>query len=791
MIKNSFLASLRALLKNKGTFSLNLLALTIGISACIVAYLHIMEEQSYDQHFAKKSRIYRVVTGDVSSGEGWVKVSTPIPPKLKEELPEVESFTRLTKFSYAEKVSVEYEDNIYNEENVFLADPAFFSIFDLKLTRGSNSEMQSNSIFISSSTASKYFRNEDPIGKTISIDGRMDFNVSGVFADIPPTSHFFIDFIIPFENLEKVKPGTSLTGNWGQFNYFAYLLLDEKANPKLTDSKIKSIVAEYGENQSMEFENLGLQALTDIHFQHNRGNLKASYNPIYLTVYAAVAFAILLISFINFVNLSIASSTRRIKEVGVRKVLGASRMQLIIQFVMESIVITTVAAAFALLLTALALPYVNTVIDSMMTVDFQDIQLLIGLVLLIALLASSSGFYISIFILSFNPVNAVKGVIKVGNKGKFFKGGLVTLQFAISCILILSSVFIYKQLSYLVNRDIGLNKDGIITLQLFNKQSQKEAGLLIPELEKIAGVTHVSASRFTPGSVNWHQTVIWEDQKNETSWNLISVDEHFLTTFEVELLEGNVSSIENASGGAKNRYIINESALKETGWEEALGKSISPYGKNGYAPIVGVTKNFNYKSLHNDIEPCLMIISNNDLYNQISIKYSTSDIASLLGDLESTFISILPSTPFEYAFAEDQFSALYNVESQTSQMIGILTSVAIILALLGVYALLSFTVKERTKEIAIRKVLGIKLRGTISLLAGNYIKLLAIANLVGIPIAWKVITLWLQNFSYQSALNPTVFVAVSLLTVLLILVVVSLKALQVERINPTSALKYE
>ncbi len=761
-----------------------------------MAYLHITYETSYDRFHSNESRIFRVVTGDVANQDGWVKVSTPIPPKLKAEIPEVISYARLTKFSYNEKIAVEYDKTVFNEENFFLADPAIFSIFDIKTVKGRiDEDPAANSAFISEEMATKYFQREDPIGKIITVDGKVDFQVAGVFEDLPTNSHFDIDFMVPFENLPTAKPGSSLTGGWGMFNYFAYVLMEEGADANVAEEKMKAITAEYGENQSMQFEELAFQALRDIHFQPNRGNLKASYNSRYLFIYSAVAIAILLISFINFINLSVASSTRRIKEVGVRKVLGASRSQLVSQFVAESIITTTIASILALILSDLALPSINNIIQSDMVVNIGDPTLIAGIVGLIMAIALFSGLYIALYILSFNPVNAVKGVVKIGNKGKRFKESLMIVQFSVSCILILASIFIYRQLNFLKDKDIGLNQQGIVTMQLYDRESQEKVNLLIPELEKIGGIQKVSGSRFIPGIVNWRHTMLLEGYTDEAAeeidWNLISVDKNFVETFGIELAEGNIDEIKELSTGQQYTYIVNQAAIREAGWETGLGKNISPFGRRGYAPIAGVANDFNYKSLHIGVEPCVLVISDNDKYSQVSVKFNSQDPLGLLSDIETKFAEVMPNTPFEYAFADDQFNNLYKVENQTSQLIGMLTTIAIILALLGVYALLSFTIKERTKEIAIRKVLGIKMKGTLFLLSGNYIRLLVIGNVIGIPITWYIMNIWLQNFSYQISLGFITFVGVAIATFLLILIVVGFKVAQIENINPTDALHYE
>ncbi len=492
MLKNIILTSIRSLMKNKTTFLLNLLALAIGISACMVAYLHIDYELSFDQFHSKKDRIYRIVTGNVATGNGWVKVSAPIAPKIQSELPEVESFARLTKFSYNPKVAVKYGQQVYNEANVYLADPALFSIFDFEIITGRASVNPApNTVLISEEVAAKYGSDEALIGEKITIDGRMDFSITGIFKKLNSNSHFDLDFVVPFENLEAAKPGTSLSGNWGQFNYFTYILLRDAADARQAGLKLTEILVEYGDNESLKFENLRLQALADIHFQANRGNLKPAYDTRYLQIYSGIALAVLIISFINFINLNIAGSMKRIKEVGVRKVLGASRPQLVLQFVAESTITAALSSLLAMILTVIVLPYINDIIESHMVLNLADPVLISGIILLIISIALFSGLYISMFMLSFSPINAVKGAVKIGNKGKRFKEMLLTTQFAVSCILILCSVFIYRQLNFMRNQDIGLDQNGIITLQLYDQKSQQNAKPLIDEIQGIEGVEHV------------------------------------------------------------------------------------------------------------------------------------------------------------------------------------------------------------------------------------------------------------------------------------------------------------
>ncbi len=795
MLKNYFLSSLRALLRTKTNLILNLMGLSLGVGACLVSYLHIKYELSYDRFHRNEADIYRIITGDVASGKGWVKVAAPIPPKLKEEIPEIDEFMRLTRFNYNPKVSVAYEQIVFNEENFFMIDPSFSKLFDIKMIRGDATDALSdiNSVIISQSTAEKFFGQDNPIGKILEVDGKFNFQVSGVFQDLPFNSHFDLDLLISFENLERIIPGTSLTGNWGQFNYFAYVLLNPLADPYVVESKIRAITVDLGDDREpRKFENLGLQALKDIHFQANRGNEKPAYNSKYLYLYSAVAIAILFISFINFVNLSIAGSTKRIKEVGIRKVVGASRRQLIFQFVMEGLIVSTFAMICALLLSKyLLLPNINSLINSSIELVFNDTSLILGLVGMVLLIAFLSGSYISLFIISFQPVNAIKGTINIGNKGNNFKNILLGVQFTLSSILILSTVFINQQLNFLKTQDIGLDQNGILNIHLFNREAQEKAPLLKAELSGLSGVMNTSASRFIPGKANWHQTVVWEDQEESFSWNLIEVDEHFIETYDLQLIEGSLDEIKNISSPDETKYILNEAALKDAGWDYAYGRHFSAFGRKKMKPISGVVRDFNYKSLHTGIEPCALVLRPNRLMNQISVKFATSDFLGLMDEVERRFETTMPNTQFEYSFADQQFENLYKVENQTGKLIGILTGVAIILALLGLYGLLTFALKERTKEIAIRRILGINLNGILMLFSANYVKLLIIANVIAIPSVWLIISRWLENFSYRISPGAPSFIITLVVTLVLIVATVGIKVLQTTKINPSVTLRYE
>ncbi len=755
-----------------------------------MAYLHVTYELSFDGHIEKKSQLHRLVVGNMATGEGWVKVSAPIPSKLSADIPEIESFARLTQYSYNQKVAVAYEDLTFNERHVYLADPSLFNMLEVNIKDGQMPKSPSdNALFISATTAIKVFGETNPIGKVLKINGDRDFVVTATFEPLPENSHLEMDYVIPFSNLESVFPGTSLTGNWGQFNYFAYVQLDPSASSKEVINKIKSTVVEFGSDQEMRFEDLTLQPIQDIHFQASGGNVKASYDPKYLLIYVSIALAIFIISIINFLNLSIAGSTKRIKEVGIRKVMGANRSQIIFQFVIEGVILALFSIVLGLILTKSILPLVNDLVGSGSSLTLTDpwlIAILGGLVLLIALI---SGLYVTFFAISFHPISALKGTLKIGSGSQKFKNGLLVAQFLVSSVLILSSVLIYKQLDFLRNTELGLDEEQVLTIELFDEASLAKINTLSDELIKLPGVQSTGTSKFMPGEPNWNQNVQWAGQKEVVTWHIIEAGPGFLETYGATLLAGDLKAIEASIATSKVVYVVNEAATKAAGWETPIGQVIAAMGKNSNAPIKGVVKDFHYQSLHNYIEPMVLVIRENSGHNLLSLKLETDNYLTLLDAIKEKHQKVMGNTPFEYAFVDDQFEELYAVEEQTSQLVGLLTMVAILLATLGMYALLSFTVKERTKEIAIRKVLGIRLTEILFLLSRKYFVLLIIANIIGMGISWYLIDKWLANFSYHISINLFTMIAASLSTLLIVVIVVGTKSFQTDRINPTEALR--
>ncbi len=792
MLQNYFLTAYRTLLRNKWVSLISIIGLSVGMATGLLSYLHIQYEQSFDRFHENSERIYRIVTGDVDTGEGWVGISAPIPPKIKSDVPEIEEYVRLTKLRRNGKVVVHYDNQYFNEANFFLSDASLFSVFDLPLLKGNNETIfdAPSGMVISNAEALKLFGGKDPIGETVRINDEHDFTVTGVMADVPANSHFDLDYVVSFQNLETLKPGTSLDGNWGQYNYYAYALLRPNAEEDLAERKIQAIKVPL-KDDTHSFENLNLQPLTDIHFVDNRGNLKQSYNRRYLYIYAAAALGLILISLVNFINLKTAGSSKRVKEVGVRKTIGASRPQLMGQFVAEAFLLCLISLFIAVGLMEYALlPYVNNLFDSNMSIDFLS-PLMVALGLVFALLISAvAGGYIGFFVTSFSPVRALKSQVKTGSgNGVGIRDVLLGVQFLVSIILIGSSLIISKQMEHISEMSIGLNPDQVVNIPLNVKVDKEKRVMLKNELSNLPNVREASLNSFNPGSVNWNQTVWWEGQEESESMFIISVDPDFFNTVDLKLIEGDPDFIrQNIT--ERYTYVLNESAKKHLGWDHASGKMFSAFGDGGKRAVSGVIEDFYYQSLHNEVRPCLLVVG--DLNpSQLYLKMGTEDIPATLESAQQKLATLLPGLPFEYNFLDEEFARLYTTELQARNIISFYTLICILLAVFGLYGLLTFEINERTKEIAIRKVLGGTSYHIGQLLSKNFIRTAVITGIVGVPIVWWLMDKWLSNFNYRIGLDVlTAAIPVILLSGLVIVVVV-LKIIGSKRKEVVEELRWE
>lgn len=789
MITNYIKISFRNLLKYKQSNFLNIAGLAFGIACCVLCYLHIQFELNFDRFNTNYNAIYRLVAGNPAEEKFWVKVAAPMPPTFKNQIPEIKEYVRLANASYNPKVLVTYESKSYLEPYFLMADPSLFSIFEFPAIEGDpkKSLQDLNTVIITESIAKKLFGTESPIGKIIQLkDNGIDFQVGAVVKDTPEQSHLRFDYLISFENLDRVL-GEGNSTSWGAYNYFAYVQLNETASVAATQTKIHE--AKHAlPNRELTFESIYLQPLKDIHFQNNRGNQLPSYDKKYIYVFASIALSLLLIACINFINLSIALSIKRIKEVGVRKVMGANRSQLTLQFINEGVVTAFISLCVGLVLLEGALPFINSLFGSSIKTNYNDFQFLlfsIGITLIVGFI---SGSYLAFYVSGRQASTILKGGLKNERSGLSLQKYLVFVQFSISIILIVCSFIISNQMSFLQKKNLGFNHDQVITVPLSSALTPPKVEELKNQLHQNANVIDVAASSFTPGSANWNQTVWWEGQSDPVSMFIISVDKDFLRTMNIDLTEGSLSQIESSQG---TQYILNQSAVDLIGWEKAVGHSFSPFGENRKQPIAAVTSNFNFMSLHYQIAPLVLVISDDFALNHLSVKVVGGDFGNSITSIEDTYKKILGDVPFEYAFMDDHINQLYEKESRVKKVVSSLTFVTVLFALLGVYGLISFSIENKTKEIAIRKVLGVSPRDLLVLFSKSYYQLMFIAFLISIPVVWKIMAEWLNNFSYKVDVNPFWFVMAFVVVMLAITFIGIIKFISLREINPAQALKNE
>ena len=791
MIKKYFLLAYRSFVRNILYSIINIAGLTLGIASFIICYYHLNFELTYDKFHQESESIYRVITGDMEGDDYWVMMAAPIPPVLKAEFPEIEEYVRMAYISWDPKFMVEVEKNSFNEENFFLVDPSFFSVFNFELELGDpeTALAQTDGVVITRSHATKFFGHEDPLGKTIEINDKYLFKVSGVIEDPPVNSHLDYSFLASFENLSTVY-GQNATRSWGSFNYFAYLKLNPETDLDELRSKIQSYSFQASEERQVSFEEIDLQQIRDIHFMSNRGNLKPSYSMIYIYIFWALSIALIVIASINYINLSTAQSEKRIREVALRKTLGASRMQIIRQLMAETLIFAFVALGLAMLIIKLLSPVIIRLLNDRIDISYSDpasLAILLGITLFIGI---TSGIYISLFISGFRPVLILKGNIKIRSRDVNIRKALLFIQFVVVSILIISSLTIFKQLRYVQGAELGLDKEHVVDILIFNEEARKNIQLYKSEIIKSPLVVSAAGSAFKPGVANFNQTVRWEGQEESMSMFLIPADKDFITTMGLTLLEGDITQIE-ALPDSSYTWILNESAREVIGWDQAYGKTFTAFGSDkSYRPISGVVSDFNFMSLHHQVAPLVLVVGNAFGMDRVSVRINGENITEAIKFLESEFKAIFPGVPFEYSFFDESIDNLYKNETWTGKIIGFITVIIIGISIFGLFGLLSFSLKERTREIAIRKAHGISISGLAILLTRNYLILVLLSIMLSLPAAWFLMDRWLQNFSYQVHVAADI-IAINLFTIFfLVFISVVQRTLAAARANPAEALKY-
>lgn len=798
MFKNYCVTALRNIRRQKGYSLLNLGGLAIGLACFILISIYIQYELSFDRYHAGAGQIYRVCGEHpfYYHGKNQAAITpAPLAPALKSDLPEVLASVRLTD---EDDVLLSSGDKHFLEESIFYASPGIFEVFSFQLYTGDpeNALSAPYSIILSERMAEKYFAQENAIGKTIKLKARYDLKVTGVLKNIPTNSHYVADFILPF-SLYGVINNEDFT-SWSHSSYYTYIKLRDDTLLKDFESHIQTYMERsFRPGQDRQGFRYFLQPLTDIHLHSDviaEINANSDIKNIY--IFGFIAILILIIACMNYMNLVTARSAQRSKEVGIRKVVGALRNQVIKQFFAESILLTFLALILASFLVFLLLPLFGTFVNKDLNISIMNNpQILFAILALIFFVGVFAGSYPALIISSFRPAKILRSGSKSTPKGISLRNGLVVIQFSISILLIICTLVVRNQLNFIKNKDVGYQKDQIITMRIRDPEIRQNIKPIKTELLDHPYILSASASSNLPHRITNLGRVKSYQASDEEYFPMYqcTVDYDFFDLFGIEITTGRKFSKDFASD-TQDAYILNETAVKALGYSNPLDKEfIEPIhgGTSKRGRIIGVMKDFNMLSLHLGIEPLKLGLDPNESQRYLSIKLQGNEIPKTIKFIKEKFEMISSTYPFEYQFFDDVFSQVYENEQKVGQLLNAFGLLAIFIACLGLYGLASFTTEQKTKEIGIRKVLGASISGIILLLTKEFTKWVLVANFVAWPVAFFLMKNWLQNFAYQIPLSVGIFFLAGAFAFGLAFLTVLFQTLRAAKANPIAALKYE
>ncbi len=800
MIINLLKHSARIVKNQKSYFLINIIGLSIGIACSLLIALFIIHELSYDKFNVKEKRIFRlVVTGKAGDQEmNYAYTSAPIGPTMLREFPEVEDFTRLnTKTG----VLVQYLDNIFIEDSYAEADSSFFNIFSIPILRGDRKTVLNapHKLVLSESTTKKIFGDDDPIGRMIKIGGdTVLYDVSGVMADIPETSHFDAKIIASF-----ITNNSEEENNWLSNNYATYILLKSNTEFENVNGKMPELISKYmgpliKQYMGINFEDfitnnkykVTLQPLADIHLNPVfKQNTKPSRDPKYLYIFGSIVLMIIIVAAINYMNLFTAQASERAKEVGIKKVNGSSKGMLVSQFLTESVLLSFISLVLALFIIEYSLPFLNDLLGINLRMRYFSVWYTIPLLFLLSLvLGISAGSYPAFFLSSFSPSVVLKGKLRDSFKSGRLRSILVTLQFSISIILIAGTVIIFRQIQYMLNKDLGFNKEQLMVINraevIGNKvKTFKDAINNIPE------VISVSSSTSIPGHSYSGQSYTMEGRPDEIfDFRINYVDNDFFRTYGIDITSGR--NFDESFPSDNDAIIINETTVRELNTTDPLSAVLKFVEDK--RTVIGVVKDFHFTSLQNMITPYAFGLKNKNMnYGYISVKLSANATTNTVREIETTWKEFSADNPLQYFFMDQDFATQYVKEKQNAQLSALFSLLTIIIASLGLLGLTSFSIRQRIKEIGILKTYGARVTEIMIMLNKDFLKLVVVAFCVACPVSWYVMHKWLQNFAYRTDLNWWIFGLAGVLALGIALITVSWQTWRAATRNPVDALRYE
>jgi putative ABC transport system permease protein len=783
LLWNYVKVALRKIRRHKGYSFISISGLAIGMACCFIVFLWVQDELSFDRFHSNAKEIYRVMyhpqDTDIYSSYG----SGPVGPALEADYPEIINFTRI--FGHATG-PLKYRDQVFSGK-VRGVDNSFFEMFTFPFIKGNpkNCLSEPRSIVLTEKMAAILFRDEDPLGKAVGFEwwGTWhDLQVTGVIQDVPSNSHIQFDYLLPFEFV--TWSGMSIE-DWDISAYQTYVLLPKNTDPSAVQEKIAWTVQRHFPDSPYT---LHLEPLTRIHLHNFTGG-----GPIiYVYIFSIIGALILGIACINFMNLSTARSMERAREVGMRKVVGSTRAQLIKQFLGESIVLSFISFILALLLVQALLPSINNIVGKPLTLLHAGSPLLIflGMALFTGFL---SGSYPALFLSSFRPVSVLKGSVRSGSQNTRLRKLLVIGQFVVSIALITGTIIIYQQLVYVRNTDMGINKSHVINMELRgglrNQYYTIKSELLRnPDILAVSATNASFSKRFGTDKIGWEG----KPENQRIFMSIHSVDLDYQKIFDIQMAQGRYFSRDYPTD-ISDGIIVNETAAKIMGMESPVGQRIScwiPYDPQRSGTIVGVAKDFHFRSLHEKISPLVLVIAPG-WFTDAYIRIKPENVAETLGFIEKTIKGLAPDFPFEYSFLDEDIDNLYKTEQRIGNLVRYGTFLAVFIACLGLFGLASFTAEKRTKEIGIRKVLGASVSGIVLLLTKEFTKWVILANLIAWPIAYFVMNGWLQNFAYHINIGIGTLLLSAALAMVIALITVSFQAVKTALANPIDSLRYE
>jgi putative ABC transport system permease protein len=806
MLKNYFKIAIRNIRKYKFISFINIFGLTVGLTCCLLIVTYILNELSYDRFNENASRIYRVTrsfnTPDGIENLHLSAVAPPFGPLLRNDFPDIQKMTRLLNNG---TTSFRYEEKLFSEKNAFFADENFFDFFTTPVTKGNakTALTEPNCVMLSEEMAKKYFGNNDPINEMVKIDNTLNLKVTGLFKLLPSNAHVHPELLISFSTLNDstVYGRKRLETNFGNNAFYTYLMFPENYPVAKIESQFPLFLDKrfHFQNEPPGFKGsvgtkLHLQKLTDIHLRSHlddevepNGDIKRVY------IFGAIALFILLIACINYMNLSTARSALRAREIGVRKVVGAQRKEIIAQFLSESIFITTLSLIFALLLTWVILPLVNSLWHQSFSIrNLLQAPVIVSILLVPFIVGLLSGIYPALFMSSFNPVSVLKGSFKIGKGNISFRQVLVVAQFSISIILIIATMVVFQQLRYMQNASLGYNKDHLIIMPyaytLNNKYESFRSELLRnPNIKNFGRSSRIPTGRLLD---DMGASILSGDSLRPINADLkyITVDYDFIPTYGISMAAGRNFSRDYSTDSSN--YIINEAAVSMLNWktpENAIGKDMAYGGVRG--KIIGVMNDFHFESMHQKIIPLIMI--RNFGYANLTIKISGNNIPTTINFIDDVWKKYLPETPFQYSFFDEKFAALYSSEQQQGSIFTVFSCIAIFIACLGLFGLSAFAITQRIKEIGIRKVLGASVSQITAMMSKDFLKLVGIAAIIAFPLAWYAMHQWLENFAYRINITWWVFLLAAIGAALIAFITISFQAIKAGLANPVKAIRTE